>query len=98
MGETSIKAARVCLLALAVLFQHNLASGAGLGIVPSPPPECGSADPVVYSDSTSIALVDGGVVSTSIEVSGLGPYLWDVGVQTHLVHSFSSDLSVTLTS
>jgi subtilisin-like proprotein convertase family protein len=98
MGETSIKAARVCLLAGAALLGSGLASAVGLGIVPAPPPECGSTDPVVFSDATALPLVDGGVVSTTIEVSGLGPYLWDVGVQTHLVHSFSSDLSVTLTS
>jgi len=38
------------------------------------------------------------MVSSTILITGVGPYLWDVGVQTYLTHSRSSELSVTLTS
>ncbi len=74
---------------------------AGPGVfaaVPASPPECGGAAPVVFSTGAQFAIADNAVAASSISVFGEGPYLWDVGVVTNLVHSSNAQLTVTLTS
>lgn len=39
-----------------------------------------------------------GVVTSTLNVSGAGTYLWDLDVTTNLQHSFSADLDVTIQS
>jgi subtilisin-like proprotein convertase family protein len=49
--------------------------------------------------STPVAIPTGpAVVTSTIEVSGAGPSLADVNLTTGIVHTFSADLDVTLTS
>jgi len=98
-----VKAARLRLgAALTALATAVLASVAAtaqpIGVLPAGPPECGAPVTVVLSNPTPLPTIDLGVVSTPIVVAGAGTYLWDVGVITHLTHSRSADLSVTLTS
>jgi len=95
-----LKAARLCLLSavVAIASHASAALAQGLGIVPAAPPECGIPAPVLFANSAVTPLADGGLVGSTILVSGAGPYLWDVGVRTGLTHSRSSELSVTLTS
>jgi subtilisin-like proprotein convertase family protein len=81
-----------------LLATAGKARSIGLGIVPAGPPECGGAVPIDFASADSLAIPDGGVAISTIDVSGAGTYLWDVGVLTHLAHSFNSDLTVTLSS
>ena len=102
--EPSMKAVRLCLAWTALVFVCGTALAAeasptaGLGVVPPGPPECGAAAPLVFSNSATVALADNAVVTSAVLVSGAGPYLWDVGVLTNLVHSFNGEISMTLTS
>jgi subtilisin-like proprotein convertase family protein len=38
------------------------------------------------------------VVSSSLQVSGAGPYLWDLDLTTNLTHTFAADLDITIQS
>lgn len=51
-----------------------------------------------YTNSTPVATVDVGVVTSTIVVSGADPYLLDLNLRTFLQHTFSADLDITLTS
>lgn len=63
------------------------------------PPNCGSVTDVFISTDVPIAIPTGpAVVSSTVAVSGLGPYLFDVNLEATLAHSFSADLDITLTS
>jgi subtilisin-like proprotein convertase family protein len=95
-----VKARFLRLFAAAAVCAAGARSALGqpIGVLPPGPPECGSPATAVFSSSTPVPTADLGVVSSSIVVSGAGPYVWDVGVLTNLTHSRSSDLSVTLTS
>lgn len=50
------------------------------------------------SNNTPVAIVDLGVTTSTIEVSGAGGYLFDVDVTTFITHTYSSDLDITVQS
>ncbi|MGE0636859.1 MAG: HYR domain-containing protein, partial [Bacteroidia bacterium] len=52
----------------------------------------------VFSDSPALAIADVGVVSSTITVSGIDPYILDLNVVTNITHTFAADLDVTITS
>lgn len=53
-----------------------------------------------FSNTTSVPISDTGtpVITSTITVSGIDTWLWDLDVQTFITHSFSGDLDITLTS
>jgi uncharacterized repeat protein (TIGR01451 family) len=62
------------------------------------PAGCGQTT-ATFSNSTPVAIPSGpAVVTSTIVVSGAGPYLFDVNALTHIQHTFSADLDITLTS
>ncbi|HEV7508167.1 MAG TPA: proprotein convertase P-domain-containing protein [Thermoanaerobaculia bacterium] len=65
-----------------------------------PPPGGCSTTTTNFTNSTPVAISATGtpVVTSTIVVSGVGPFLYDLNVTTFLQHSFSSDLDVTITS
>lgn len=51
------------------------------------------------TNSTPVAIPTAvAVVTSTILISGAGPYLWDVDLTTFLTHSFPGDLDITITS
>ncbi|HEX6833675.1 MAG TPA: proprotein convertase P-domain-containing protein, partial [Rudaea sp.] len=66
-------------------------------VTAAPPAACGSST-ATFTQSTGVAIADNGVTTSTIAVSGLGPYLYDVNVLTNLRHTFSADLDITITS
>ncbi len=51
-----------------------------------------------FSNTTAVAITDMTTVTSTITVTGLDPYLYDVDLETFIVHTFAADLEVTLTS
>src|SRR5262249_1914644 len=51
-----------------------------------------------FTNSTPVAVVDQGVVTSTIDVSGVNTFLLDLDLYTKLSHTYSDDLDVTLTS
>jgi uncharacterized repeat protein (TIGR01451 family) len=68
-------------------------------VAPAAPAACG-ATTTNFTNSTPVAISATGtpVVTSTIVVSGVGPFLYDLDVTTFLQHTFSSDLDVTITS
>lgn len=67
-------------------------------IIP-PPPTGFTVTTTSVTNSTPLAIPTGpAVVSSTILISGAGPYLWDVDVSTFLTHTFSADLDITIQS
>jgi uncharacterized repeat protein (TIGR01451 family) len=68
-------------------------------VAPAAPAACGAAT-TSFTNSTPVAISATGtpVVTSTIVVSGAGPFLYDLDVTTFLQHTFSSDLDVTITS
>ncbi len=66
---------------------------------PPAPPECTTTQGT-FTNSTPVPISDLGtrLGSSTIVVSGAGPYLYDVDVQTFLRHSYNADLDVTVRS
>ncbi|MDX2000523.1 MAG: IPTL-CTERM sorting domain-containing protein [Thermoanaerobaculia bacterium] len=82
---------------LAVVGAFFLAGGAR-GITPPTPNGC-TAAASSFSQATAVAIPSGpGVVTSTLVVSGAGPYLWDVDLSTAITHRFSADLDITLES
>ena len=52
----------------------------------------------VFSSSPALPIPDPGVVSSTIIVSGLDPYILDLNVVTNITHNWSEDLDITITS
>jgi len=51
------------------------------------------------TQSTAVAIPTGpAVVTSTIDVSGAGSFLFDLDVQTFLTHTFAADLDITITS
>lgn len=52
------------------------------------------------SNTTAVPISDGApsVVTSTIEVSGAAPYLWELTVTTFIRHTFAADLDITLQS
>lgn len=69
-----------------------------LKIVPAAPANCGTAT-TNFTQLTPLTIpTTVAVVTSTLVVSGTGPYLFDLDLTTNLRHSFSSDLDITLTS
>jgi uncharacterized repeat protein (TIGR01451 family) len=68
-------------------------------VAPAAPAACG-ATTTNFTNSTPVAISATGtpVVTSTIVVSGVGPFLYDLDVTTFIQHTFSSDLDVTITS
>ena len=68
------------------------------GIVPNPP--AGSVvSTAVFTESTAVVIPTGpAVVSSTLVVSGVDTYLWDIDVETFITHTFAADLDITLQS
>ena len=68
-------------------------------VAPAAPAACGAAT-TSFTNSTPVVISATGtpVVTSTIVVSGAGPFLYDLDVTTFLQHTFSSDLDVTITS
>lgn len=71
----------------------------GLSPEVTTPPGCG-ANTASFTNSTPQTISASGtpVVTSTITVSGAGPYLFDVNVTTSIVHTSNTDLDITLTS
>lgn len=66
--------------------------------IPTAPAGC-TPTTTNFTQTTPVAIPTGpGVVTSTVVVSGAGPYLWDVDVTTFITHTFSADLDVTITS
>jgi len=50
------------------------------------------------TNSTPVAIVDLGVVSSTLNVAGAGTQLLDVNLTTFFTHTFNADLDITITS
>lgn len=67
-------------------------------VAPTAPLSC-TASSGTYSQTTPLSIPMGpAVVTSTIVVSGAGPYLWDVDVTTFIRHTFAADLDITITS
>jgi subtilisin-like proprotein convertase family protein len=73
------------------------ASGQTLGVVPAAPPGC-TETTAVFAQNTPAPIPDPGTVITTITVSGMGSYLWDLNVQTFLTHSDNGNVELRLRS
>ncbi len=67
-------------------------------VVPTTPAGCGTAT-ATFTQSTPTAVPTGpGVVTSTVVVSGVGTYLFDLDVTTFLTHTFAADIDMTITS
>jgi uncharacterized repeat protein (TIGR01451 family) len=67
-------------------------------VVPTTPAGCAPAT-ATFTQSTPTAIPTGpAVVTSTVVVSGAGPYLFDLDLTTNLTHTFSADLDITLMS
>ena len=65
---------------------------------PSPPTGM-TVTTTTVTNNTPVAVPTGpAVVTSTINVAGAGPYLWDVDVTTSLQHTFAADLDITIQS
>lgn len=72
--------------------------GGAIGIVPTPPAGC-VATTTTTSGAPALAIPTGpAVVSTTLNVAGAGPFLWDLNLRTFITHTFPGDLDMTLQS
>lgn len=68
---------------------------------PGAPPGFAAPITTTVSDATTRLVPPtgtSGTTTTTLAVSGAGPYLWDLNVVTQLLHTFSGDLAMRLTS
>lgn len=64
---------------------------------PAPPEGC-LPDTFTFTNSQNTPIPDQGVMTSTITIDGVNPYLWDVNLTTHIQHTFSSDLDIFLIS
>jgi len=73
-------------------------SSLGIKVVPATPAGCGPAT-ATFTQSTPTAIPTGpAVVTSTVVVSGVPTYLFDLDLTTNLTHTFSADLDITLMS
>jgi subtilisin-like proprotein convertase family protein len=69
-----------------------------VGVVPTLPGGC-TGTTSSFTQSTPVAIPTGpAVVTSTLVVSGAGPYLWDLDLTTFITHTFAADLDITITS
>jgi subtilisin-like proprotein convertase family protein len=79
-------------------FQPELmATYSATFVAPLPPPGATSTTNTI-TNSTPVAISDSSTVTSTLLVSGLAPYLWDLDLRTFITHTWSADLDITLTS
>jgi uncharacterized repeat protein (TIGR01451 family) len=67
-------------------------------VVPTTPAGCNAAT-ATFTQSTPVAFPTGpAVVTSTVVVSGVGPYLFDLDMTTFITHTFAADLDITITS
>ncbi|HEV7768290.1 MAG TPA: IPTL-CTERM sorting domain-containing protein [Thermoanaerobaculia bacterium] len=67
-------------------------------VVPTTPAGCGQVT-TTFTQGTPTAIPTGpAVVTSTVVVSGTGPFLYDLDLTTFLAHTFPADLDITLTS
>lgn len=67
-------------------------------VVPTAPAQC-TPSTTNFAQTTPTAIPTGpAVVTSTVLVSGAGPFLWDVDLTTNLTHTFAADLDITLMS
>jgi subtilisin-like proprotein convertase family protein len=73
-------------------------NGASMGVIPPAGPNC-VVTTATTTNSTPVAIPTGPAeVTSTVNVSGAGAYLWDVNLRTFITHSFAADLDITITS
>jgi uncharacterized repeat protein (TIGR01451 family) len=76
----------------------SAAQAAHTRVVPTTPTGCGQVT-TNFTQSTPTAIPTGpAVVTSTLVVSGAGPYLFDLDLTTFITHTFAADLDITLTS
>src|SRR5262245_22158029 len=83
----------------ALAFKPALPSAALLFAAPPAPAGC-QPTTATFTNTTPVDIPDGpgGVVTSTLTVSGAGAYLWDVDLSTTITHTFSGDLEIVLTA
>src|SRR5436190_10367809 len=73
-------------------------AAAHVRVVPTTPGGCGPST-ATFTQATATAIPTGpAVVTSTVVVSGVGPYLFDLDLTTNLTHTFAADLDITLMS
>ena len=94
-------------IVLAVLFishvaRANAREASALSynfVAPPAPPVCTAATTTIFNNITPIAIPTGpSVITSTITVSGVDSYLWDIDLSTAISHTFAADLEMTLQS
>ncbi len=80
----------------ALLDAHVSATGNALASFA--PPACGATSSASFGTNAPTAILDVATVTSTINVSGMGSYLWDLDLTTFIQHTFAADLDITLTS
>jgi subtilisin-like proprotein convertase family protein len=86
-----------CLASVSILFVSGTAAAQTIGVVPPAPPGC-TETTTSFTQNTPTPIPDLATVTTTINVSGVGHYLWDLNIQTFLVHSNNGNLHLKLRS
>ena len=81
---------------------EQLSGGASLdaadaGVVPAVPTGC-SLSTTTFTNVATIPLLDPGVITGTVNVSGMGPFIWDVNLIANITHSNAEDLDIRLIS
>lgn len=65
---------------------------------PAVPSGCDSAAQTFMANSLNTPITDLNTITSTMEISGLHPHLWDVNLFTNIQHTFPSDLDILLIS
>ncbi|MCB1641292.1 MAG: proprotein convertase P-domain-containing protein, partial [Xanthomonadales bacterium] len=78
----------------------ELSAGGGSAPAGGPPLPTGCTTTTTnFTQSTAVAIPAGpAVVSSTLDVSGVDTYLWDLNITTGITHTFPGDLDITITS
>ena len=82
------------------LFVTGLTLQTVWGLAPPPPPNGCSTTTTISSIDPALpaAITDNNTTTSTITVSGLDPFIWDVDLETFILHTSCGDLDITLTS
>jgi hypothetical protein len=83
---------------------HVLRGGGGFStranrnkVVPTTPGGCGTAT-ATFTQATPTPIADVALSNSTLLVSGVGTYLFDLDLTTNITHTFAADMDITLTS
>jgi subtilisin-like proprotein convertase family protein len=74
------------------------AAGPATGATPTPAPGCAPSTSSATQSQQQLIPTGPAVISSTLAVSGVGPYLSDLDVETSIGHTNPADLDITLTS